>query len=670
MSHETKTNSIPLTRVTLYKHGIGHFERRGKVGGPEAIELLCGPDEIDDMLKSLLILNVGGGRLSAVTYESSKTLETRISEFGFDLRNCSGMVDLLRQLKGAPVTVTVAGETVSGRVIGLDECQQVIGEAVTTEYQLVLYSDSTAMRRIALSSINRLTIDDPALSGEIQQQLELLFQATRKKDRKTLTVELLENTERDVIIAYSIPCPIWKTSYRIVVNEDGKLIIQGMAIVDNVQEEDWNEVQMVLVSASPVSFIQPLYDPVQPIRPTIDAQGVTSTGPFVAERAHASAKMKRALAADMQNQPVPMAAPMVRQSISGVGSLPGSAGSMTAFNALCESSVDVQTQETGEMFEYRIKDAVTVPRNSSALIPVVQQTIEGERLSLYNESRNERFPYAALRLKNSTGLTLEAGPVTIMENDAYSGEALLDVVKPDDTRFLPYAIDQSVQVVVRTESARKPIWRVRSWHGSLYFDYREQNHRIYEIENLADKDKVVYIEHPTLPNLRLVSPKDPAEVTASFYRFKVPLAPKQSHSLDVVEEWDGTQQVWLENFDVGELKEIRWLIAQNIVDDKFRSFLKDFVERRQEIVKLNQQGRQLSEQLAQYQKDQERARENVKTLGSTSERYRRAIDEAEDKISRTEAELQALTKTVNQKRSEFSAFIAQELTTEIESKES
>jgi hypothetical protein len=667
MSHETKTNSIPLTRVTLYKHGIGHFERRGKVGGPEAIELLCGPDEIDDMLKSLLILNVGGGRLSAVTYESSKTLETRISEFGFDLRNCSGMVDLLRQLKGAPVTVTVAGETVSGRVIGLDQSQQVIGEAVTTEYQLVLYSDSTAMRRIALSSINRLTIDDPALSSEIQQQLELLFQATRKKDRKTLTVELLENTERDVIIAYSIPCPIWKTSYRIVVNEEGKLIIQGMAIVDNVQEEDWNEVQMVLVSAAPVSFIQPLYDPVQPIRPTIDVQGVTSTGPFVAERAQA--RVKRGMAADM-NVPAPMAAPMVRQSImASVGSA-GSFDSTTAFNALAESSVEVQTQETGEMFEYRIKDPVTVPRNSSALIPVVQQTIEGERLSLYNESRNERFPYAALRLKNSTGLTLEAGPVTIMENDAYSGEALLDVVKPDDTRFLPYAIDQGVQVVARTESTRKPIWRVRSWHGALFFDFREQNHRIYEIENITDKDKVVYIEHPTLTNLKLISPKDPAEVTASFYRFRVPIAPKQSHSLDVVEEWDGTQQVRLDYFDAGESKEIRWLIAQNIVDDKFRSFLKDFIERRQEIVKLNQQFRQLSEQLAQYQKDQERARENVKTLGSTSERYRRAIDEAEDKISRTEEELQALTKTVNQKRSEFSAFIAQELTTEIENKES
>src|SRR5580700_7689227 len=113
-------NSIPLKRVALYKHGIGYFERRGKFKGPGEVELMCGPDEIDDMLKSLLVLRDGGRQVSAITYESSKTLETRLSEFGFDLRDCRGMVELITQLKGAPVTVEMSGESVAGRVLGLD----------------------------------------------------------------------------------------------------------------------------------------------------------------------------------------------------------------------------------------------------------------------------------------------------------------------------------------------------------------------------------------------------------------------------------------------------------------------------------------------------------------------------------------------------------------------
>lgn len=667
------TSSAPLTKVTLYKHGMGYFERKTRFAGPGEIELQCGHDEIDDMLKSLIVLNVGGGRVSAVTYDSAKTLETRLSEFGFDLRSCAGLLDLIVQIKGAPVTVTVGKDKVQGRVVGLDTTEVVSKDRTTIEHLLVLFCADFSMRRVNLASINDVSIDDATLAGEIQQQLELLFQSARKKDRKLLKVELLEETERDLIIAYSIPTPIWKTSYRLVLTSEGKLLIQGMAIVDNTQEEDWNNVQVVLISAAPISFIQPLYDPVQPPRKRIAAQGVVSTGPFVAERAQQMSPGQAAKTRARRDEAMPEAAAMpMAPGAAGMWDAPAedqfaTVGGMAynAWGGAPGQELAVQAQETGELFEYRIEAPVTVPRNSSALIPIVQEIIEGERLSLFNASRNTNFPYAAIRLVNTTGLTLEAGPVTIMEEEAYAGEALLDVVKPKDTRFLPYALDQGVKVIIRDDYVYKPVHRVRLWHGILFMDSKQISCKTYNLENLSHKQKIVFVEHPYSQHLKLVSDVKPEETTESFYRYRVKLESGDSYALEVKEETETTNQYRLDASDGGGWPDFDWLLKQNYSNAKFMEFLKELIAKRKQIITLNSEAKQLKERLGQYQKDQERARENVKTLGGSGERFKKAIEDIEDKIIETTSALEKLAKAIEQRRQEISEFVAGEMISDL-----
>ncbi len=668
--------AAPLTKVTLYKHGMGYFERKTRFKGPGEIELQCAHDEIDDMLKSLIVLNIGGGRVSAVTYDSAKTLETRLAEFGFDLRSCAGLLDLIVQIKGAPVTVAVGKDKIRGRVVGLDTNEVVCEnrDRTAVEHLLVLYCNDLSLRRINLSSINDVSIDDTTLAGEIQQQLELLFQAARKKDRKLLKVELLEETERDLIIAYSIPTPIWKTSYRLVLTSEGKLLIQGMAIVDNTQEEDWNNVQVVLISAAPISFIQPLYDPVQPPRRRIAAQGVISTGPFVAERAQQMVPAQAAKARGRTDAPtMPGCAPPAAPMEAGAAGMMCRDEQLSAFGGAYDSwgaasgageGIAVQTQETGELFEYRIDAPVTVPRNSSALIPIVQEIIEGERLSLFNASRNYNYPYAAIRLVNTTGLTLEAGPVTIMEEEAYAGEALLDVVKPKDTRFLPYALDQGVKVVIRDDYTYRPVHRVRLWHGVLFMDSKQISSKTYNLENLSQKKKIVFVEHPYSSHLKLVSDVKPEETTENFYRFRIELEPQESYALKVKEETETTNQYRLDA-DGAAWPDVDWLLKQNYSNSNFLEFVKELIVKRKQVVSLNAEAKQLKERLGQHQKDQERARENVKTLGGAGERFKQAIEETEDKIIKASTDLEKLAKAIEQKRQEISEFVAGEMLSEV-----
>jgi hypothetical protein len=268
-------------------------------------------------------------------------------------------------------------------------------------------------------------------------------------------------------------------------------------------------------------------------------------------------------------------------------------------------------------------------------------------------------------LKNTTGLTLESGPVTILEANTYAGEALLDVLKKDDTRILPFALDQSITVVVRDNFERKPFWRVRAWQGFLYLDYKEETQKTYNLENLADKDKVVYVEHPVQSTLSLVSQEKPVEVTESFYRFRIPLKPKETHSLSVVEEGQNYQTVRLEDFDSPDMAAVKWLMDQNFVDKQFHAFLKQVIEKRTVIRLLLEQRKTMHEHVAELKSEQERARENVRTLGTSADRYKTAIDETEDKIVAGIAKLNELTGQITELRKDYIKFIGQTLQSDI-----
>lgn len=667
MARKTRTNSVSLTKVVLYKHGMGYFERCGKITGPATVDLFCPSEAIDDMLKSLLVLNLGSGRAGTVTYDSSKTTDTRFAEFGFDIRQCRGLADMVAFLKGTPVKVSIAGQSVTARVLGADHVEQVIGDKIIKENQLVLFTGDGTIKRYNFSAITSLHIEDETIAGEIAQQLELLFDATKKKDKKRLRINVEGTANRELFIAYSIPCPIWKTSYRLVFVPDGTLLLQGMAIVDNVQDEDWNDVEMVLVSAAPISFIQPLYDPIQPARAIVAPQGFQSSGPVLAERAQqdqwsgTQMKARSVMPAALAKQAAPVAsAYMAEQRWDGGSSL----GDMIqgGFQA---QSLPVDASASGELFEYKINKPVTIPHNSSALIPLVQQTIEGERISLYNTQKHSKHPYSTVRLKNTTSLTLESGPVTVMEEHAYAGEAMLDVLKPGDSRMLPYALDQSCHVIIRSDTSRKPVWRVRQAYGIIYMDFREQYKTIYQLENLSEEQKTVFVEHPVIPGMALTGKIKPEETSQSFHRFRVELKPGKRHDLEVTEESDVSLHIRLDNLEAVDSRQLDWLIQQNYVNKEFETFLKRLISERAEILSLYENRKTLEASVAQYKADQERARQNVKTLGSSNERYRQAIDDAEDRIVQDSQALNSLNKVISEKEKQLAELLRKEILSEI-----
>src|SRR5436853_2438342 len=275
---------LPIHRVILYSNGIAYVERRGPVSGRAEINLPFKQSQVDDVLKSLLVLDLGKGRIGAVSYNSSAPPSSRLQEipFSLDANNDGegegskegGLVAVLKQLQGARVEVATATRTARGAILTVEERKSQIdaNKPPALARTLVIASESGELASFDLNDVRAIRLLDEGARHDINEFANATASA-RRRDAKTISVTSDGDGTREMVVSYTIAAPIWKTTYRVVLNNEGKPFFQGWAIVDNVSEEDWANVQLSLVSGSPVSFIQPLQQPLYRHRPVMEIPG-------------------------------------------------------------------------------------------------------------------------------------------------------------------------------------------------------------------------------------------------------------------------------------------------------------------------------------------------------------------------------------------------------------
>jgi len=242
---------VPVKAVVLFSSGVGYFEHFGTVNGDAATELHFKTTQINDILKSLDLQDLDGGTVGAVTYPSQDPLAKTLKSFQVDITNNPPLADLLNQLRGAQLTVSQGAEKISGIVLGVETKQRILGDSKTPVPVAVLNLLAGAtIRSIALDDVQSLQLDDPKLQDELNRALVALAQS-RDQDKKPVTINFRGQGERRVRLGYVVETPIWKTSYRLLLGED-KPQLQGWAIVENQTDNDWNNVQLSLVSGRPI----------------------------------------------------------------------------------------------------------------------------------------------------------------------------------------------------------------------------------------------------------------------------------------------------------------------------------------------------------------------------------------------------------------------------------
>jgi outer membrane murein-binding lipoprotein Lpp len=292
--------------------------------------------------------------------------------------------------------------------------------------------------------------------------------------------------------------------------------------------------------------------------------------------------------------------------------------------------------DIGDLFEYRIDQPVTVRRDRSALIPILQTRMEGERVSIYREAERADRPMSGLLLKNTSPLTLEAGALTVIEGDAYAGESLLERLKPGEERFISFAVDLATLVTITKAADREPVFLVRVIDGTFQAHYYEAEKKIYSINNQTDKPRVVYVEHPLREGWKLTdeTPK-PVEKTQRAYRFRLELRPREKVELEV-----GEHRALMDKYRISNLtpRDLELFVSRRYLDETSRIALEKIISLKGRIADIGSEVQELESETTEISEDQGRLRENIKALGQTADarqliaRYVAKANEQETRI--------------------------------------
>ncbi|MDP3981650.1 MAG: hypothetical protein Q8Q33_09580, partial [Chlamydiota bacterium] len=355
-------NSLPLKKVVLYTSGVGYFQHHGIVEDDAQIELRMKSDDINDILKSMVVQDFDGGLISNVTYDSRDPITKTLQSFAVDLTSNPNLRQLLDQIRGESITVT-APQPITGIILGTEVKDELLDEhkLIKVEYINLLTPDG--IRSISFNSIQKIQLSNKALNQEIEQALSVLASG-HDTQKKLVNVFFSGKGKRHVRISYIQETPVWKTTYRLVLSDKSAPYLQGWAIIENTTDEDWQNIDLILISGRPISFIMDMYEPLYIQRPIIVPTLYESLQPQLYDQAMETKGEGRSVfqAFALKESAEEEAYPRKRAyAPSPVQDLDLERG----IESLAQGDV------TGELFAYTLQTPVSLPRQKSALLPIL-----------------------------------------------------------------------------------------------------------------------------------------------------------------------------------------------------------------------------------------------------------------------------------------------------------
>ena len=635
--------ALPLEKVVLFTSGVGFFQHGGKVDGDAQVEMAFKSEQINDLLKSMVLEDRDGGTVAAVSYASRDPITKTLGTFAVNLTDNPSIGQILGRLRGARIEVEAAPPA-SGTIVGVEKRTVPVGDDQTVEKEFVTILTKEGLRTLALDTITRLKLLDERLQGELEKALAVLALGT-DNDRKSVTLDFAGKGARRVRVGYVQEAPVWKTSYRVVLGaEDGKAaekdkdkkqekaLLQGWAIVENTTDQDWKDVRMSLVSGRPISFRMDLYQPLYVPRPEVRQELYASLLPQQYGQDLAKRDREFAAAGERQGR-IQLARP--EQAATGLrgaaaayapaeSSVVGDEKALSLDMAANAGSIQsvAQGATLGELFRYEIAKPVSIARQRSAMLPIVSEQIEAEKVSIYDDRVLAKHPLAGLRLVNSTKLNLMQGPVTVYDGDVYAGDARVEDLAPGSERLVSYAVDLDVEVAPRTEPHPEEIVSVKLAKGTLVVTRKLARRKIFEIKNSAADAVKLLVEHPREEPWKLVAPEKPAETTRDRYRFAVTAEPGKPVTLEVAEEQQTLQQLALVNTDDST---ILFFTNAKQTSPAVKEALTAVIERKREIERFVQERAKREQEVNVVGQEQERIRQNMAQLERTSDLYTRYV---------------------------------------------
>ena len=639
-------DDIPLKKVTLYSSGVAHYVHEGTVAGSGNIALLFSPAQINDVLKSLVVMDPGAKSL-AVNYQSEDTLRKTLESLKIDLSAATTLYDILKAQKGAEVELFTPHQII-GKILSVDK-----NSSKETDTFFISLAAKDDIHIIAFSDIQSFTFTDKKRNEDLNAALALILDASAK-NRKKLDIKIDAQGERKIGLSYVMEAPVWKASYRLDMGTD-KAAFQAWAIIDNSTDLDWKNITLTLTTGRPVGFTQNLYAPYYTYRPEV---------PLAIAQAAEAETFDSADRAVEYAAAMPLAekrSAMMKKEAYGytvAGYDEAEYDDLQEKNDSAYFENQAEAGNAGEMFAFTPSKPVTLERQQSTMIPLTLASLPAEKYSVfssipYNERVNPKF---CISIENTSGLKLPAGPITVLDGGEYAGDALLEFLPEAEKRLIAYGDDIEVTGSKRADSTRT-IETIKMTDGVMTTSYRQVQSTTYLIRNANKKERTVIVEHAKNAGFELMTKQALAETTANKYRFKFKAAGNTGTELKVEEArtYQSTQKI----FDMNSNTFISYTTGSEI-PEKVRKAFASIITEKEKVTAAERALKTLQDRQTEIGKEQDRVRRNLEAVGSESQQGRAFLTKLlklETELDELKTDIATATERVNKTQQNFTAFV-------------
>jgi len=653
---------LPLKRVTLSTSGLAQFEHQGAVTGNAELTLPVRLDQVDDVLKSLVVLD-NGGSFGGVTLPGREPLSQIFRDLPFDQAALQTSAGLLQALQGAEVQIG-GPNPVTGKLTSVMAETQINEDGLQSTKHRIGIMAKDGLHTVLLEDLQSLQFTDPVVQDQLNRALTAIHDH-RIQDQRTLTLDLRGDGARPVTVSYVTGAPLWKSAYRVVLPEkdSAKAYLQGWAILENTTGQDWDNVAVTLLSGNPVTYKQSLYESYYRDRPVLPLQVMgrlmprTDTGSTAMQ---ALSKEGRSGEMDGLVPPSPAAmrqkkamAPMAAMADMAYASEAGIAGGAPVMAEAAMNMAPAQSavaeQATAQMV-FRFQQTVTLPAGNSLMLPVVSRDIPAEQVWLYQPETDARHPLASVALTNDSDTGLPPGILTLFEQTAnglrYTGDSELSLLPKGEMRYINFALDPATTIDREMLSDRQ-FGVFKASKGVVEQSVVSTETTVYTIKAPADEDRVIVIEHPRLADWELKVPDGligNPEKTEMHYRLKLALKAGETKTLKVVLERQDFESLSLGYMQQGDLASRLNAMGQSL-DPKVRKALEGAITLQNDVYVLQNQIQILEQERQTIFNDQARVRGNLQSIPTGSDlakRYLTELNAQEDRLKKLDGEQNVL----------------------------
>jgi len=667
---------LPVKRVVLSTSGMAHFEHQGQVNGDTKIELPVRLNQVDDLLKSLIIFDTQG-TLGGVSLPGQQSLAQAFKDLPFGQNALNSPVYLLNAYQGAKVTAKMPSRNYQGQLVRVVPEKKYFedGKQFVQRHRVSLLT-AKGLQQVMLEDLTSITFDNPKINQEIEKAL-FSIRENSTHDIRTLEVSLKGKAKRDVAMTYVVEAPLWKASYRMVLPPVGKQdgFLQGWAILENMTSSDWKNVDLTLVSGNPVTFHQALYQSYHVSRPDLPVEVFGRVMPRVdhgtlgdvalyereeekvfaeSDEDYANYPSKQDKVSRMKKARRIAASPQFAGMAGVMSDMPAASpiDNFRGRGAIAQTAQAAQSSDATTQVLFRFPHQYDLKSGQSMMLPFVNQDLAMERISLYQPETHATHPLAAVKIKNEGQTGLPPGILTLYEESAslggshFVGDAQMPVLAKGEERMISYALDSKTKISREIQSASEEV-KVTISRGVMKTKYNYRQETIYKMKAPAEETRTIVLEQAKQYGYKIAAPQKGVEETDQHYRIKTTVAAGEAKKLKVTLIKDEWQSIAILGMNYNTYKAFAG--KRGKLDRATRKAFAKMAQMRAEVDKVQQRVRVIEAERQNIYNDQNRLRENIRSLSGKSDLKNRYLDRLEEQEDRLE-EIEKQTKSLNKEK--------------------